>query len=221
MRASLPVVVGYAAIGFAFGVVAGTAGLRVPEVTLMSLILYAGSAQFVMAGLLGAGAPAVTIIATVFLVNLRHFLYSAALVPYLRRLPVWQNTLIAAELTDETFAVATGHLAQGRRPGAGWFYGLNITAQAAWVIATTLGAIAGSAVPDARALGLDFALPAMFAALLVLQIAARSRVHPALWVAVTAAAIAVGGAMVIPASWAIIAATLVAAGVGVAIEGEG
>lgn len=93
-RACLPVVLGYMVVGLAFGIVARTAGLSVAEVVVMSLILYAGSAQFVVAGLLGAGAAAPAVIATVFLVNLRHVLYSAALAPHVRRVPTWQNALI-------------------------------------------------------------------------------------------------------------------------------
>src|SRR6476620_10512352 len=54
VRDALPVVMGYLAIGLAFGVVARTTGLTVAEVALMSLILYAGSSQFVLAGLVAA-----------------------------------------------------------------------------------------------------------------------------------------------------------------------
>ena len=230
-RASLAVLLGYVAVGVAFGVVARTAGLSVPEVALMSLILYAGSAQFVTAGLLGAGAAASAIIVTVFLVNIRHLLYSAALAPHVRRLPSWQSALIGAQLTDETFTVAAGHLTRqapaddgpaaqvGSHAGrARWLFGLNLTAHATWIAATVTGALLGSAIPDTRVLGLDFALAAMFAALLVLQMASRPAVYPAVGAAGVGAVVAVGGALIIPASWAIIAATIIAASVGLALE---
>jgi predicted branched-subunit amino acid permease len=61
-----------AAIGMAFGVVGRTAGLSVLEVTLMSLVLYARSAQFIAVGLIASGAPALATIATVALINIRH-----------------------------------------------------------------------------------------------------------------------------------------------------
>jgi 4-azaleucine resistance transporter AzlC len=92
VRDCLPVVLGYVAIGLAFGVVARTAGLSVLEVTLMSLILYAGSAQFITVGLIAAGAPALATVLTVALVNIRHLLYSAALAPHLRRASPWKNS---------------------------------------------------------------------------------------------------------------------------------
>jgi len=219
-RACLPVVLGYMVVGLAFGIVARTAGLSVAEVVVMSLILYAGSAQFVVAGLLGAGAAAPAVIATVFLVNLRHVLYSAALAPHVRRVPTWQNALIGAELTDETFAIAAGHLHGDRQARAPWLFGLNVTAQATWVAATALGTLVGHALPDTHALGLDFALASMFAALLMMQVAGRSRTRVAVAVAAIGALLAVGSALVVPSSWAVILAALFAATAGALLEGR-
>ena len=66
IRDAVPVIMGYLAIGLAFGVVAKTAGITVIEVAVMSMILYAGSAQFVMVGLIAAGVPASAVIVTIF-----------------------------------------------------------------------------------------------------------------------------------------------------------
>jgi len=218
-RDALPVVLGYIAIGLAFGVVAQTAGITTAEVLLMSLILYAGSAQFVTVGLIVAGAPATAIVATIFLVNVRHLLYSTALSPHVRGLKAWQNALIGAELTDETFAVASGCLSTGRRASAPWLLGINNASHATWIACTTLGALLGSSVSNTRALGLDFALAAMFAALLVLQIVNRPRMRAAVGAAAAGAATGLLGILVMPAGWAVIAATLVAATLGVILEG--
>ncbi len=217
-RACLPIVLGYLAIGVAFGVVARTAGLSPLEVALMSLLLYAGSAQFVAAGLIGAGASVSAIVVTVFLVNIRHFLYSAALSARVKHLPWWKSVLIGAELTDETFSVAMSKVTEDGRLAAPWLFGLNVTAQTTWLSATTAGALVGRAIPDTRALGLDFALAAMFAALLVLQIANHPRMSHAVAVAALAAAVAVGGAQIVSGSWAIIVAAVVAATAGVILE---
>lgn len=214
MRASLPVVLGYLAIGFAFGVVARTAGMSVAEIAIMSLLLYAGSAQFIGAGMLGAGDPATAIISTAFLVNLRHLLMSAALSPSFRHLSPWQNLLVGAELTDETFAVASTRLANGQ-PGSGrWMLGLNMTSQFSWVIATVAGGLFGQVIPDTDALGLDFALPAMFVALLMLQATNWKKVL----VGVVAAGLAVGIGLLVPGRWNVIIATVLAATVGVALD---
>jgi 4-azaleucine resistance transporter AzlC len=219
-RAGVPIILGALAVGVAFGVLARTAGLSVAEIALMSIILFAGSAQFIATSLIAAGAAAPAIVATVFLVNVRHLLYSAALAPQLRRLPTWKNVLIGAELTDETFAVAASHLAAGRPARASWLIGLNLSFQVCWVASTVAGALLGDAIPDTRALGLDFALGAMFTALLVIQMASRPNPRVALAVIGVGAVVGVGGALVVPGSWAVVAATVAAASVGLALEAQ-
>lgn len=102
----IPTLLGYLSIGFAAGVVEKTAGLSIAEIAMISIILYAGSAQFIAAGMIAAGSTGASIIITILLVNLRHLLLSAALSPYFRHLTPMRNLLIGALLTDETFGVA-------------------------------------------------------------------------------------------------------------------
>lgn len=126
----------------------------------MSLLVYAGSSQFIAAGLLASGVAAPAIISTTFLVNLRHLLMSTALVPSLR-----ENALLAYGITDETFAVNTAVL-QGRPAAKRCVAGLHAAAQSSWVVASEVGALAGRlVVTNTEAFGLDFALPAMFVGL--------------------------------------------------------
>lgn len=220
VRAATPVVLGYLPIGFAFGVLARTGGLSVLEIALMSLLVYAGSAQFIGAGMLAAGDPAAAIVSTTFLVNLRHLLMSAALSPSYRGLPAWVNSLLGYELTDETFAVASAHL-QGRLADPRWVAGLNLTSQFTWILASVAGGVFGDVIPDTGRWGLDFALPAMFVALLVLQLGPdrsgkkyRTRVQ----VALASALLAVIFGLIIPGRWNVILATVLAAALGVWLE---
>jgi 4-azaleucine resistance transporter AzlC len=212
------VVLGYLSIGFAAGVVERAAGLSVAEVALLSLVLYAGSAQFVFAGLIAAAAPVAAIALTVFFVNLRHLLLSAALAPALARLPAWKNALVGAQLTDETFVIAWGRVAAGEPLSARWMWGLNVSAYLAWALANVAGALAGTALGDSRALGFDFALTAMFAALLVLQLRAAPARARAIAVALAAAGLALALSQVLPGAWFVIVATLAAATLGFALE---
>lgn len=217
LRAAAPIVLGYTPIGFAFGVLARTAGFTVAEIGLMSLIVYAGSSQFIGAAMFGAGAAGPAIVSTTFLVNLRHLLMSTALVPSMRANPAWQNTLLAYGITDESFAVSSTVL-QGRPAAPAFMAGLHITAQSAWVVASVLGALAGQMAGNTESLGLDFALTAMFVGLLMPHLRGegrRSRMLSAVVAAAVAVTIAVGLAA---ASWSIIVATLVAATVGVMVE---
>lgn len=214
LKAATPVVLGYLPIGFAFGVLARTAGLTVAEIGLMSLLVYAGSAQFIGTGMIAAGTSVPAIISTTFLVNLRHLLMSTALVPSLRENAAWQNTLLAYGITDETFAVNASVL-QGRKGTPAFVAGLHIVSQSSWVIASVAGALAGQMAGNTDALGLDFALPAMFVGLLMPHLQGEAR-KPRLAAALVAAVLCVAIAVLFPgSSWSVITATLVAATVGV------
>lgn len=218
VRAALPVVLGYLSIGFAAGVVERAAGLSVAEVLLLSTVLYAGSAQFVAAGMIVAASPVSAIVVTIFFVNLRHLLLSAALTPALARLPAWKNALIGAQLTDESFVVAWSRVANGRALTGAWMAGLNVAPWTAWALANVAGATFGQALGDSRALGFDFALAAMFAALLVLQLGVQKARVRALAVAAIAAALSIAVALFVPGNWNIILATLAAATCGLMLE---
>ena len=110
----VPTLLGYLSIGFAAGVIEATAGMSLLEIALLSLFLYAGSAQFIVAGMLTVGAPITSIIVTVFFVNLRHLLMSAAIAPKFASYSPLKNMLIGAQLTDETFGVAINRLTGAR-----------------------------------------------------------------------------------------------------------
>ncbi|HEX2050586.1 MAG TPA: AzlC family ABC transporter permease [Actinomycetota bacterium] len=214
-RAAFPVVLGYLGIGFAAGVVERSVGMTILEILLLACILYAGSAQFVTAGMLAAGSAAAAITVTVFFVNLRHLLLSAALSPHFRDEPPAKSFLLGAQLTDETFAVASAGLERAHDKGS-WMLGLNLTAYTTWVVANVAGGVFGQALPDPEALGLDFALASMFAALLVLNLAGSASVRKGTGIALVAAVVAVGVKLLVPGNWNVMTATVVAASVGVA-----
>ena len=84
---------------------------RLLKFGLISLLLYAGSGQFIAAAMIGANSPTLAIIFTIFFINLRHLLMSAAISPYFRHLSPFKNILIGSLLTDETFGVAMNEAA--------------------------------------------------------------------------------------------------------------
>ena len=172
-RAAGPICLGYVPIGLAFGVLAQKAGLAPWQVGAMSLLVFAGSAQFIAVALLQQGAAPLSIVATTLVVNLRHFLMSSALSVPLRGRGRGFLSLFAYGVTDESFAVNSGRFRAGGWDGNRALV-VNHTANLTWVASTVVGAHVGQVVP-AGAFGVDFALPAMFLALLVLQI--RSRLH--------------------------------------------
>ncbi|APC08408.1 AzlC family ABC transporter permease [Neomoorella thermoacetica] len=212
-RAALPIVLGYLPLGFAYGVLAREAGFSLWETVLLSVFLYAGSGQFIAVSLFSNGVALAAIIFTVFLVNLRHLLFSASFVPHLRRFKPAVLALLAAEITDETFAVAISHYAD-HDPRLPYHFGLHLTAHSSWVLASLLGGLAGNLIGDPARFGFNFALPAMFIILLVMQLKDKKT----LLVAGLAAVFSVAIALVWPGNWNIILATVLAATLGVILE---
>lgn len=168
-HACVPTVLGYLGIGIAAGVVGKGVGLSVVEIMLMSVFIYAGSAQFIICGMLALHAPVVTIILTTFLVNFRHFLMSMSVASYFNNASVLSSIGVGTLLTDESYGVLVTALANEKKITLPWTNGLNLTAYLSWIIATGIGGLLGGVLPDPEKLGLDFALTAMFLGLFVLQ----------------------------------------------------
>jgi 4-azaleucine resistance transporter AzlC len=175
----------------------------------MSLLVFAGSAQFIAVSMISSGAAAIPIILTTFTVNLRHLLMSSSLAVHLRRLDAGWLSLYAYGVTDESFALNMTHF---REQSWDWRRALvlNHTANLAWIASTVVGGVGGQFIP-AGAFGLDYALPAMFICLLVLQI--RGGIY--ITVALIAGLLAVVFSLLIPGNAYIVAATVAAATIGV------
>jgi 4-azaleucine resistance transporter AzlC len=213
VRLALPIVLGFVPVGFAYGVLAVKCGISALNTVLMSVLVFAGSAQLIAVGLLAAGASPLSVVLTAFVVNLRHLLMSAAMAPWLSAWPRRMLAFFCFQMTDETFAL---HLSRFQRGDTdrGVTLGVNLTAQAAWVAGSVLGALSGSLIGDVRPLGLDFALPAMFIALFCGQLKGRSHLLAGL--------AAAGLALALPSlglgQWSVLAATALAATLGMAAE---
>ena len=187
LLAAVPIALGYLPIAFSFGVAATRAGLSGAEAVMLSVVIYAGAAQFLALALVTSGASLVVSALTLIAMNLRHVLYAPALLRAagardLRTVWGW-----GFGLTDEVFGAALGHMARGGAFSERFLWGLGAGAYASWVLGTALGAMAGGAalkgwpVLDAA---LGFMLPALFLALL-LSILSRAQV-PVIAVAVVA-----------------------------------
>jgi 4-azaleucine resistance transporter AzlC len=212
LSAGWPICLGYLPIGMAFGVLAQKAGLTPLQIGLMSILVFAGSSQFIAVSMLTGGASAPAIIATTVVVNLRHLLMSSALAVYLRSAHRGLLALYAYGVTDESFAVNLPRFNAGT-----WSLSralvVNHAANLTWFLSTVAGGIGGRFIPEG-ALGIDYALIAMFICLLIYQI--RRRIH--LLTAVIAGLTAVGLALVVPGNTYIVIASIMAATAGVIIQ---
>ena len=206
--AAWPICLGYLPIGLAFGVLARQNGLEWWAVGLMSVMVFAGSAQFIAVAMLASGAAAPAIIAATFFVNLRHTLMSSALAVHLSGISRRFLALFAYGVTDESFAVN-----MSRFRGGNWSpwhaLAVNHLSNAAWICASIAGALAGQFVPEG-AFGIDYALTGMFICLLVIQVYGMIHVITAL----VAALISIAWYIALPGASYIVGASIAAATVG-------
>lgn len=210
IKRALPIVMGYLPVGFAFGVLAVKCGIPAFCAFVLSLLMYSGSGQLILASMWGAHMSPLSIIAAVAIVNLRYLLQSAAETPFLSGLPRFKRFLLGMGVTDETFAVHVTAFMRGWERNLTTLFVTNHVAQMGWVGGTLLGICMGNAITDIRPYGLDYALSAMFLALLVLQLA--SKLH--ILVAVLTMGLAVLLKLIGVTQWNIAIATVVGATIG-------
>jgi 4-azaleucine resistance transporter AzlC len=179
--ALVPLWVGVVPFAVAYAVLARDAGLSIVETQALSLLVFAGSAQFSAVGLIAQGASGLGIVLTTFLLNVRHVLYGLSLGRTVR-FAGWRRPAAAFFLTDEAFGV----IAAQRERSFGFVLGAELSLFASWNAATLAGALVGSAIPDPTSLGIDLVFPLAFLALLVPLVRTRDD----LAVAVTAGAVA-------------------------------
>jgi 4-azaleucine resistance transporter AzlC len=163
--------------GFVFGLAARNAGYSPIEASAMSVITFAGAAQFAAVGYVAAGLPWAPIVILTLLLNARHLLYSASLAPRLRGVPFLHRAAMAHMLTDEAFALAATHFHRlGRVDVPGYWIGAVLGVFIPWNLATMAGVLLGGAIPEPSVFGLDVVFPAAMAGLAVGLVTGRREV---------------------------------------------
>jgi 4-azaleucine resistance transporter AzlC len=200
--------------GFVYGLAARDAGFSPVEVLAMSVIVFAGAAQFAAVGYVAGGLAWPGILLLTALLNARHLLYSAALAPLLRDRPFLERAVMAHLLTDEAFALAMAHF---RRLGRADAWGYWVAAIGAtfipWNIATMAGVLVGGSIPEPNRFGIDVIFPAAMVGLAVGLISGRREIVAA----IVGAGVAVAVALVAGPAIGIIAGGLVGPAVGLAV----
>ncbi len=195
------------AAGLSYGALAVAAGLSVAQACALSLLMFTGASQFAFVGLIGGGPVAA--VGTALLLGARNGLYGLRLAPFVRPRP------LAAQLViDESAAMAVGRATAADTRLGFWSTGLAVFAF--WNAATLVGALAGTALSDPRALGLDAAAPAAFLALL----APRLREAEPRMVAALATIAALVSVPFVPAGVPVLVAAAVAAIAALSRRGE-
>lgn len=164
-RAVLPLWAGMIPFAIAYAVTARSAGLSILDTQLMSIAVFAGSAQFSGASMFLSGAAPITIILTTFIINVRHMLYSLSLGQKMKL--TWLQRFVGAHfLTDEAFGIT---LASGQATFA-YLLGAELSVFVPWNLSTLAGSLLSEAIPKGMSpgsLGIDFIFPVAFLALLI------------------------------------------------------
>ena len=176
---TLPVLAGYLVLGVAFGLLLNSIGLGVFWAAAMSILVYAGSAQFLAVSLIGASASLPQVALLTFLLNFRHFFYGLSMVS--RYQGVGKRKLyLAFALSDETYAILAGALPPAQVDPADYYFAVSLLDQCYWVAGSLIGATVGQLITFDTT-GVDFAMTALFVVLAVEQWKSARRHAPALF----------------------------------------
>ena len=161
-----PLMIPVVPFGLIFGILAIDIGFS-PFATMgMSLIIFGGASQIVLLQLFSGGASSLVIISSVGAVNSRHLLYGAVVSEHVSELKLIWKIIISYFLIDQAFARSNEYFKKNNDKNK-YFHliGGGVTCWVIWQSTTFLGIILGSAIPEK--LGLSFAVPLTFLALLV------------------------------------------------------
>lgn len=206
---TVPVMAGYLSLGAAFGLLLQSAGYGPIWALLMSLFIYAGSAQFLAVELVAAGATLPQVALLTLLLNFRHLFYGLSMIEKYRGTGIKKIYLIFA-LTDETYALLTSNKVPEGIDDGNYYFAVTLTNHLYWILGTLLGSVAGSLIPFDTT-GIDFAMTALFAVMVVEQWKTHRNHIPAVTgFVITVAALYIFGAdnFLIPALIVISAALL-------------
>ena len=175
---TLPVMAGYVVLGAGFGVLMRVNGYGLLIAVLMSVLIYAGSAQYVGIGLITSGASLITVAMTTLLVNARHLFYGISMIDHYKGAGKRKPYLIFA-LTDETYSlVCDGEGPKGVDKHKYWFL-ISLFNQCYWIIGTVIGSIVGSLIKF-NTTGIEFSMTALFVTVFVEQWLSTKEHRPAL-----------------------------------------
>jgi 4-azaleucine resistance transporter AzlC len=167
VRRSIPILVSTAPFGLLYGAIAVDQGLTVWQVSLMSLTIFAGASQLVGIDLMRDHTAPWIVVLSIFIVNARHILYSAAIGRRIGHFTPLQQAIGFFFLTDPHFAESEREAEREGELSFAWFMGLALPVYVLWNIESVLGALFGKMIPDTQALGIDFLLPLYFFGLVV------------------------------------------------------
>lgn len=164
---TLPVLAGYLFIGMAFGVMIQEKGYHVLWAMFMSLVIYAGSGQYLAVNFFVPGISFLQIIFMEFMVNIRHIFYGLSLIGRFEKTGK-KKTYLIFSLTDETYSLYFLTKTPPDVPEDQFLFAIAVLDHSYWILGSGLGALLGHLIPF-DATGIDFAMTALFLVILTEQ----------------------------------------------------
>ena len=176
---TIPVLIGYLAIGMAFGLMIQAIGYNFIWATLMSVVIYAGSGQYLGVSLLDLGAALTEVAMLTLLLNFRHIVYGLSMLEKFQTVHGLRKFYLIFALTDETYALLTSaRVPEGVKP-EDFYLAISLLDHSYWIAGSIIGAVAG-ALLGFDTTGVDFAMTALFVVIAVGQWKDNPRHLPAL-----------------------------------------
>ena len=207
--ATVPVLMGYLAIGMAFGLMLEAIGYNFIWAFFMSLTISAGSGQYLGVELLDTGAALGSVAVMTFILNFRHLVYGLSMLEKFKGMGPRKLYMIFS-LTDETYALLSSARVPERVDPHAYYFAIALLDQSYWILGSVLGSVAGALI-GFDTTGIDFAMTALFLVIAVDQWQAyRSHLPVLLGSGVTVVSLALLGpdAMLIPALCVIVVSLL-------------
>ncbi|MHC2799655.1 MULTISPECIES: AzlC family ABC transporter permease [Corynebacterium] len=164
IRTCMPIAVGVVPLGLAFGVLMVQTGFDWWWTPIFSIVIYAGSMEFLAISMVTGGVTPAVAAVTGFMVNFRHIFYGLTF-PRDEIRNRFGRAYSTYALTDESYAVLSA-FPRGSRPSGAFVFTVQLFCQVLWVVSGIIGALAGQAIPPSVK-GLDFALVALFIVLAI------------------------------------------------------
>lgn len=203
---TIPVLTGYLFIGTAFGVMYAEKGYSFLWAILMSVLVYAGSGQYLAVNFFVPGFSFIQVIFLTFMVNVRHIFYGVSLLEKFNKIGLKRWYMVFA-LTDETYSLLCTTNVPENVEEDKFLFAISVMNHSYWVLGSAIGAIAGTVLPI-NSEGIDFAMTALFVVIFIEQwMECKNRIPELIGVAVAVIALVIFGAnsFVLPAMLAIIA----------------
>ena len=175
---TIPVLMGYLAIGMAFGLMLEAIGYNFIWAFFMSLTIYAGSGQYLGVDLLKTGASLASVALLTLIINFRHLVYGLSMLEKFRGMGLRKVYMIGA-LTDETYALLSSARVPDRVEPHAYYFAIAVLDQCYWIAGSVLGSLAGALI-QFDTTGIDFAMTALFIVIAVDQWRAYRQHLPAL-----------------------------------------